>query len=134
MTEERRIIVSEHGALSCSYPINNNIPVWEFSKNFPPDPITKSEFKDIVNNYMFGFNEAINFIGIDEFWTKYGKPVPVKEYRVNVPHTKYNIYCKNDIVGLSVVTNNDDLKYSKFTEAEIKKYHLEDCKREAVDE
>jgi hypothetical protein len=133
MTEERRIIVSEHGALTCLYPTDNNIPVWEFSKNFSPEPITKSEFKDIVNNYMFGFKEIINFIGVDEFWNKYGKPVPEEKYFVYVPHTNCETYCKNDL-GLAVVSDDTDLDNCEFTEAEIKKYHLEDCKKELVDD
>jgi hypothetical protein len=133
MTEEKRIIVSEHGALSCFYPTDNNIPVWQFSKNFSPKPITKTEFKDIVNNYMFGFNEIINFIGVDEFWNKYSKPVPEQKYNVIVPHTKNDMYCKNDL-GLSVVSDEGDLDYCEFTEAEIKKYHLEDCEKVPVDE
>lgn len=133
MTEEKRIIVSEHGALSCSYPTDNNIPVWEFSKNFPPEPITKSELKNIVTNHMFGLDsQIIDFIGVDEFWNKYGKPVPEKEYHVIVPHTKNDMYCKNGL-GLSVVSDEDDLDYCEFTEAEIKKFHLEDCEKVPVE-
>lgn len=134
MTEEKRIIVSEHGVLSCTFPLGTDQPFWEFGDYFPPEPITKSEFKNfVVNNYMFGFNEIINFIGVDEFWNKYSKPVPEQKYNVIVPHTNNDIYCKNDL-GLSVVSDEGDLDHCEFTEEEIKKYHLEDCRRIPVDE
>lgn len=144
MTEERRIIVSEHGALSCSYPTDNNIPVWEFSKNFPPEPITKSELKNIVTNHMFGLDsQIIDFIGVDEFWNKYGKPVPDKKWYVKVPHLKDVYYCichtegEEDLLRTCdpyiVDTYPIDVCEVRFTEAEIKKFHLEDCKKVPVD-
>jgi hypothetical protein len=134
MTEEKRIIVSKHGALSCLYPTGDNKPLWQFSDGFTPVPVTKAELKNIVTNHMFGLDsQVIDFIGIDEFWDMYSKPVPEKKYHVIVPHTNSDMYCKNDL-GLSVVSDDTDLDNCEFTEAEIKKYHLEDCKKELVDD
>lgn len=134
MTEEKRIIVSEHGALSCTFPLGTDQPFWEFGDYFPPEPITKSEFKNFVVKSMLGFNkQIIEFIGVDEFWDMYSKPVPEQKYNVIVPHTKNNMYCKNDL-GLSVVSDDTDLDNCEFTEAEIKKFYLEDCERIPVDE
>lgn len=143
MTEEKRIIVSEHGALTCSYPTDNNIPVWEFSKNFSPEPITKSEFKNFVVKSMFGFNkQIIEFIGVDEFWDMYSKPVPEKKWYVKVPHaynTFYHKWFDSDVLGAQSVhgVNNQLNKLDnscKFTNKEIKYYGLQDCKKVPVDD
>lgn len=76
MSEEKRIIKSEHGVLSCSYPTSDNKPFWHFSEGFGPVPITKTEFKRDVVNQMFGLDsQIINFIGVDEFWDRYSKPI-----------------------------------------------------------
>lgn len=81
MTEEKRIITSEHGALSCDYyPTSDNTPLWHFSAGFTPAPITKTEFKEAFENRMFGIDgQVIRFIGIDEFWDIYSKPITGKK-------------------------------------------------------
>lgn len=80
MTEEKRVIVSKHGALSCLYPTSDNKPLWSFDNYSTPDPITKTELKRVFENQMFGLDsEVIRFIGIDEFWDRYSKPITGKK-------------------------------------------------------
>lgn len=150
MTEEKRVIVSEYGTLSCIYPPVGNRdryqPIWHFTDSFnDPALMTKSEFKDIVNNDMAKFlRDIINFIGVDEFWNKYSKPVPEQRWYVKVPRLNDVYYCIcRPEYGEKTLRTCDlyivdtypiDVYEVSFTEAEIKKYHLEDCKKELVDD
>ncbi|WP_277133918.1 hypothetical protein [Lactobacillus sp. ESL0679] len=136
MTEEKRIF-SKNG-----YVLFYNEPMqwWDWERcGMAPTPVTKSTFKKVIKNYFYEeTRDLINFISIDEFWDKYGTPVPEKKWYVKVPHTYpsswYQIGQCND--STMIITNiecvpNDSFK---FTDSEIKKYHLEDCEKVPADE
>jgi hypothetical protein len=65
-----------------------------------------------------------------------------KKWYIKVPHahkTYYHKWFDCDVLGAQSIQGvNDQLNQlddsCEFTEEEIKKYHLEDCKRESVDE
>jgi hypothetical protein len=65
-----------------------------------------------------------------------------KKWYIKVPHahkTYYHKWFDCDVLGAQSIQGvNDQLNQlddsCEFTEAEIKKYHLEDCERESVDE
>lgn len=76
MIEEKRIIVSENGALcgnsSFQFFTNNELK----HSHITPTQMTKSEFMKIVIPSMIpGMIDAIEFIGIEKFWNTYSKPV-----------------------------------------------------------
>lgn len=143
MTEERRIFSKNGVKLAAGYDEDEiyddcDCDILEFTTavNREATPITKENLKVFVKYRVDDYDEIgalIKLIGIDEFWNKYGKPVLEEKYFVYVPHTNCETYCKNDL-GLAVVSDDTDLDNCEFTEAEIKKYHLEDCKREVVDD
>lgn len=148
MTEEKRII--KHNG-RCLYITKN----WRDKKvldggydstgvyaGAKPIPMTKQEFMKLATNeknleryasIILHWYGAPDKEAMEKFWDMYSKPVPEKKYFVYVPHTNCETYCKNDL-GLAVVSDDTDLDNCEFTEEEIKKYHLEDCKKELVDE
>lgn len=144
MTEEKRIFSKNGVKLVADFDDEDDIyedydsDILEFTQSADkePTPLTKSNLKAFMNYRINEYSDTgllIKLIGVNEFWNKYGKVVSDKKYNVIVPHTKNDIYCKSDL-GLSVVSDEGDLDYCEFTEAEIKKYHLEDCERIPVDE
>lgn len=147
MTEEKRILYSRCGIGLCKR--FNKWNLWSgIDKPAGCTPFAKDEIstimqdlgheavrafmvaQDLTNTY---YKISVDNIDEDWFWEILCKPVPKQRYNVIVPHTKNDMYCKNDL-GLSVVSDATDLDNCEFTEAEIKKYHLEDCKKELVDE
>jgi hypothetical protein len=144
MTEERRIF-SKHGVkLVADLEDEDDVfedydsDTLEFTQSVDkePTPLTKSNLEAFMNYRIDEYSDTgflIKLIGVNDFWNKYGKVVSNKKYNIIVPHTKNTMYCKNDL-GLSAVSDDTDLDDCKFTEEEIKKYHLEDCKKVLLDE
>ncbi|WEV39261.1 hypothetical protein OZX58_03220 [Lactobacillus sp. ESL0680] len=144
MSEEKRII--EHNGYFLYQQKTNQ--KWYFGtsedsngtfEDNEPTPISKSDLKDIMFlDFDGNTNNLISLIGINRLWNKYGKPVPEKKWYVKVPHTYpsswYQIGQCND--STMIITNiecvpNDSFK---FTDSEIKKYHLEDCEKVPADD
>lgn len=76
--EEKRIIESEYGALTRGLD-PEGFPILQFDTTIgiKPVPITKSEFyKATGSDLAKSVGDLLDFIGIDEFWDKYSKPIP----------------------------------------------------------
>lgn len=155
MTEEKRIIVSENGALcgnsSFQFFTNNELK----HSHMTPTPMTRYEFIRAVATAMIpGMGDAIEFIGTEKFWNTYNKPISswkgskikIDRYYVQVKSDFFaedftTYYVKHDDGSIHTMLNPDlhtgkasksDKLKAEFTLEEIHKYHLEDCKRELV--
>lgn len=76
MIEEKRIIVSENGALcgnsSFQFFTNNELKL----SHITPTQMTRSEFIRVVEIAMIpGMGDTIEFIGTGKFWNTYSKPI-----------------------------------------------------------
>lgn len=109
-----------------------------------PVAITKKELINFVFKGLDTGDQAamiISMIGIDEFWDKYSKPVPVKKWYVKVPHAHKTFYHKwfdCDVLGAQSVQGVYDQlngldNSCKFTNKEIKYYGLQDCEKVPVE-
>lgn len=144
MPDERRVfskngvrLVANFGEDEVSIYDDYDSDILEFTQSVDkePTPLTKANLIHFMSYRINEYSDTgllLKLIGIDEFWDKYGKPVSDIKYNVIVPHTKNDMYCKNDL-ELSVVSDDTDLDNCEFTEAEIKKYHLEDCEKVLLD-
>jgi hypothetical protein len=145
MTEEKRIFSKNGVKLVADFADNEDTTYEDYDSDIleftqavdkEPTPLTKSNLEAFMNYRINEYSDTgllIKLIGVDEFWNKYGEPVLEEKYFVYVPHTNCETYCKNDL-GLAIVSDDTDLDNCEFTEAEIKKYHLEDCEKELIDE
>lgn len=156
MTKEKRVLHSRCGIGLCK--IFNKWDLWAgIDKPSECTPFAKDEIQDIMKDLGYEVvrafmvvqdltntchNISVNNIDDEWFWEILCKPIPEKKWYVKVPHahkTYYHKWFDNDVLGAESVqgvydqlNNLDDS--CEFTEAEVKKYHLENCKREAVDE
>lgn len=156
MTEERRILLSRCGVGLC-----NRFGKWALwagiDKSSECTPFAKDEIQNIMKDLgcdaVRAFmvvqdltntchNISVNNIDDEWFWEILCKPIPEKKWYVKVPHahkTYYHKWFDSDVLGAQSVQGvNDQLNQldddCKFTEAEIKKYHLEDCERVPIDD
>ncbi|RMC46530.1 hypothetical protein [Lactobacillus sp. ESL0230] len=155
MTEEKRVI--KHNG-RCLYITKN----WRDKKvldggydstgvyaGAEPIPMTKQEFIKLATNEnleryastILHWYGAPDKEAMEKFWDRYSKPVSKKMWYVKVPHAHKTFYHKwfdSDVLGAQSVQGVYDQlngldNSCEFTEAEIKKFHLEDCKKVPVD-